>query len=391
MSGTKASSVAGSLAVAETPLHIFNLINLISSDSLSFETGPIDLVVYDQFSIEDSLVDRIVSTGLFRDVYKVAQYEKDLLSGRAAYYTAWRIACPKRHRSFLSDVFDRVPKRKYDYLIAGVGSVFLMDVRLYFCQESVTVFFEEGEGSYFGNFVKAAASYDKEILMRSKSKSRALYSLALRMLQGQKALFNAKELYLYRPDLVSGGLYQSTIILGRINPVSRENECLKRVFGKAEKPLEPVHACLLGNASCDRSEEELARSQEIDLIISHELCDVVFRPHPRSKECEISRFRAIDRSDSMWESRCLRGEVNDDSILIGYGSTAQTNPKKLFDFEPINVFLHRLMPGGMDMAYAELSYQTVCRLYRNKSKIHCPATLDELRVVVKRLGGEESA
>ena len=90
----------------------------------------------------------------------------------------------------------------------------------------------------------------------------------------------------------------------------------------------------------------------------------------------------------MWEVSCADGSVTENSVLFGYGSTAQSNPKKMFGLEPYIVSLHRLLSDSINKRYAEETFKNLKGLYVNKNKVVAPDSTDDLEEIVDRLLSE---
>ena len=87
----------------------------------------------------------------------------------------------------------------------------------------------------------------------------------------------------------------------------------------------------------------------------------------------------------MWEIACADGLITEDSVLFGYGSTAQTNPKKMFDLEPYVVSLHKLISRNINTQYAEIAMANLKRIYSCPEKVIAPNNMNELLGVIEEL------
>lgn len=84
--------------------------------------------------------------------------------------------------------------------------------------------------------------------------------------------FNPDSLYLYRPELVDGGIYRPVIELRQISPLSAEPAAVvRRIFGDLADTVEAKWV-FLGNPDCDVTESEFKRIQAIVTCVACSLC-----------------------------------------------------------------------------------------------------------------------
>ena len=377
------------LAVAETPLHLFNLCALLDTPGFISEFATPDLAIVREFPLDESLLNRLRVCGAFRSVTVVEHYYLGLMQLKAIPVTLQRMLDWGAHQRRFGSYLDPVPEARYDCILAGCATVYLMDFHRRFCPEGPTYFYEEGEGSYLGNFVKSVAMDDSEILVSGKTPMRSAFGHLLRLVGGRRALVNARALYLYRPELVESGVYRDGFELRHIAPLSRGTASLaSSVFPSAGcDVVEPYGWVYLGNPDGDLSDADLARVDELSEMIAKCCHPVCFRPHPRSTKQKVPSGMPNVSLDSRgsWESSCLSGLVTNESVLFGYGSTAQANPKRMFDLEPTVVCLHRLLSKNINTDYAEKTLEGLVRLYRDKSKVYAPCSLEELSQLLDSL------
>lgn len=383
------NEMGSALAIAETPLHLFNLCALSDTPGFASKFSFIDLLVVKQFNPGDSLLNKLRSCGAFRNVVTTEDYYRNFGQYKAIPVTLQRTLAWNRHQQRFGSFLDCIPESQYECIIAGCATVYLMDIHLRFCPNGYTYFYEEGEGSYLGNFVKSVAMDDSEILVSGKTPMRSAFGHLLRLLGGRRALVNARALYLYRPELVEPGVYRDGFELRRIAPLSRRAASLaSSVFSDAGcDGVESYGWVYLGNPDGDLSDLDLARVDELSEMIAKSCHPVCFRPHPRSKRQKVPSSMpnvSLDTRGS-WESSCLSGFVTNESVLFGYGSTAQANPKRMFDLEPSVVCLHRLLSKNINTDYAERTFEGLVRLYRDKSKVYAPSSLEELSQLLDSL------
>ena len=371
------------LALAETPLHIFNLVALAETEGSPAWRAPIDLVVLKQFALGERLVAALEESGLFSSVTVIEPYYSFKNKSKVMTATLKGVLAPTWHRQ------KHCPKplskldSDYQYLLVGCATIYAMDMKTWFVPHGETVFFEEGEGSYLGNFVKSAACFDREILKQSKSKSRWLSSTVLNVMSAGKLRFNARRLFLYRPECVEPGIYREDLDVRAITPINPDSSIAKGLFG-APSALQ-TNWIYLGSPDVDRDSNEQDRSLSLLRTIArgHE---VMYRRHPRSRGDgnELPESVSIDDSQCLWEALCLNGAVNDETVIFGFGSTAQINPVRMFDLHPTLIFLHHFMREGIDKRCAERTHRQAV-LMCGEEKVFAPASEDELDLLVEKL------
>lgn len=379
------------IAICETPLHLLNVVALLQGDEVERKFSTIDLIVINQFGFKGDVRKRIESSREFNSVNVITPYYSEQSKVGILFNSIKKGLMTRFYFQTVEKYYRDVPRKTYDCLLAGCATAYAMDVKIQFCPDGKTIFFEEGEGSYLGNFVKSAACFDREILRRSKSLARSLATTAVDLLSRHKLRFNPESLYLYRPELVDEDIYRPLIKLRRIAPLAAgPTAVVRKVFGDSADS-EEMKWVFLGNPDCDVTESELERIQSIVACVASYCVDLLYRPHPRSRKLPESVAAVVrqDRSESMWEIRCLNGGVSDDTVLFGFGSTAQINPIRMFGLKPTLVFLHKFLNDGIDRTCAERCYSEAKTLYGETHKLFAPASMSELESLLCRLSGVE--
>ena len=345
--------------------------------------------MFKQFAVSDKFKSIVSQSNLFSSVNYIDAYYSTYNKTQFPFISMERCVAPARHHRKFGHNLDVIPSRIYTHLISGCASIYAMDLKQRFLPDGQTIFYEEGEGSYLGNFVKSAACFDREILMASKSASRRLMSDVLNVVSRGRLRFNAHELRVYKPELVEKGIYRPFVQVMPINPPgSGKNSVFEKTCARsgADCHLSWVY---LDNPDADVSDEQRARLMTVLNCVVDTGHELRYRPHPRGRKDLSSTQRSwvsVDDGSDMWELICLRGEICDDTVLFGYGSTAQTNPVRMFGIKPRLVFLHRLMHEGIDRTYAQRCFENTLRLYGDDSgRIFAPASLAELEDVLVAL------
>lgn len=377
------------LAAAETPLQLMNLMALLLDEESQFFGKKVNLAIYKGFPISEELLEGIKSTELFNLITVIEPYYRQYQQYKAAAVSLRRAVDASGHWKKFGKYLTSIPVEHYSCLIGGVATVFLMDLKQRFVPDGETYFYEEGEGSYLGNFVKSAASNDRDVLVSSKSMGRRVLGSALSMLSHGTLSYSAHALYLYRPELVEGGIYRSSIELRRISAINKSKaKIISSAFNFNDSQSSEIRWAFLGNPDTDLSKDDQKRVRDQLVAVGNTCQHILYRPHPRSAvQASEGLPDSIytDKSLPMWEIACADGLITEDSVLFGYGSTAQTNPKKMFDLEPYVVSLHKLISRNINTQYAEIAMANLKRIYSCPEKVIAPNNMNELLGVIEEL------
>lgn len=376
------------LASVETPLQLLNLLALLETPSFADQFASVTLVVFKQFTITEQFKFYITESNLFKSVYYIDAYYSKYNKKHFPFISLERCLLPSQHHASFGCYLDRIPDDEYAYLLTGCASIYAMDLKQRFVRYGKTIFYEEGEGSYLGNFVKSAACYDRELLMTSKSRSRWLVGTVLNILSGGRLKFDTSELRLYKPDLVDVGIYRPSVQLASIAPLGSPSASVFRKSCPYEGERRHLSWVYLGNPDIDVSEGQATQLRDILERVASCNHELLYRKHPRSHETALPPRGGFVNDDGtqMWELMCLRGDITESTVLFGFGSTAQTNPARMFGIHPVLVFLHRFMHEGIDRTYAERALEKARVLYgEDADKILVPSNMDELDAVLANL------
>lgn len=380
------------LAAAETPLQLLNLLSVLYDcrDNLPM----VNLAVYKAFDCSNEIISAIKSTGLLNDVFLISPYYQDFQQYRAAVVSLEHALSPKRHWDKFGSALSMIPNISYSILMGGVATVYLMDLKQKFVPRGYTILYEEGEGSYLGNSVKSAAMNDRELLVRSKTIARGILGSSLSLLSRGRLSLNAKELRVYRPDLIEQGVYRRCLSVRKITPITGEKKrLLARVFNnECTSSIRPRCWIYLGNPDVDLPEEDVAATKRHLAVIGNACSELIYRPHPRTQNKSLEGLPQsvrIDEGTKSWEVACANGQITDDTVLFGYGSTALSNPKKMFDLEPFVVSLHRMLSENINKIYSEKAFMSLKSIYTVPEKVCAPETIEELEGVLEMLPSQQ--
>lgn len=137
-------------------------------------------------------------------------------------------------------------------------------------------------------------------------------------------------------------------------------------------------------------------SENVDLaeeVLKKYSDSLIVRVHPRAKDPgDRYRLIRIDEGKNMWEILC--GDyITDDHILIGDYSTAQFNPKLMYDKEPWIVILYKVLQKERGEDTLKAMQGVIDQLkesYRDPEKIIVPENLKAFEETMEELMGDLS-
>ena len=107
---------------------------------------------------------------------------------------------------------------------------------------------------------------------------------------------------------------------------------------------------------------------------------LILRIHPLDKSDYNLPENSLDRESGSWEIVCEEA-VSNNSVLVGYYSTAQFTPTLLFKKEPYILFLYKLLPelyNGYKLVQMEKTVSLLESQYKDKRKIMIPKSMEEM-------------
>ena len=334
------------------------------------------LFIENQFGTAEYLAEKIEGTEIFRRVYLLRRNETrfmplgvrrysramfDFLTPRL-YMKARLKDYPKAAEKLLSEKFDTI------YLATVTPTTASM---LKLNPNAETVLYDYGTGSYYGN-----------LMMRSGSRLNLLFC----------RVFNVGA-YACKPSK----LLVNNVLMCKTETLPRD-----RIFPLPELDKGFVDFCSsIFEVNREQRNSIFWFSQPIDILpgaaeAREEIYScllpykdkITVRMHPRDLEHEFYRGFTIDYGHDMWELSILNEKEKADSLILiaGY-SSAQVNPKILFDFEPVLIFLHHFNRMGSEEQINNVNnrIEDLRKTYRNPEKIYNPKTAEELSVILQKL------
>ena len=379
------------LVVVETPLQLFNATVFIAANRSSLGIESATLVIYETDRFPDRMLTQARESKQYSNIIYINKYRDNTEQFGAARATILRALSFRKSVERIKEKLS-LPSNRYDILIGGSANLVLMDFKLAYVPNGPTYFVEEGEGTYIGNFIKSAATYEGEMLTAPRTRSRRALSYALFLLSGKRLKFDTKGIYVYEPELVEKGVYSDSIEINSLLNGSKliDLPAAQAFAEKNQKFDDQETRCVyLGLPYGDIDHSEIATIEATSKIVVGSFGrDAIYRVHPRGREDIPEAFAfggTVDTGESSWEGLFLSRQLSQKTVLIGFGSSAQSNPKRMFGLEPNNVFLHRLIPDGALKSNAEKSYQMMKKRYKNQTKLHAPTCFDELNSIIETI------
>lgn len=196
----------------------------------------------------------------------------------------------------------------------------------------------------------------------------------------------------YMPELVEvpEGLHCEVDQMPRLKWNKSNKEMLKDVFSlKADAAIKNKYIIfdILRNS---QSYSERRRNilldnsyQRIMSVVGEK--EIICKPHPRSLYGSSVGMKQYPYQEIPMEILYANMEDLEEKVLITYISSAVFTPKILFDKEPYVICLHNMIEQSETSFLFQKIYTKFKRVYRNKSKVMAPSTLNELELVLKRI------
>lgn len=334
------------------------------------------MFIENQFRSAENLVKRLEATELFSRVFLLRIDETRFMPRGFRRYSRVMLGflTPKMFmRKRLADYpgeAEKIFAEKFDTVYASTPNrVVAMMMKLK--RDAELVFFDDGTGSYSGNLLARVGG--------------RLYHLFCR-------LFNVGS-YACKP---------SKILVNNVSMCRTETVTRDKVFPMPELDKGFIDFCgKIFGVNSERKNSVFWFSQPSDSMpgvteardkIRASLMPyrdkITVRMHPRDNDAEYYRDFTIDYGHDMWELSILSYKDKADSLILiaGY-SSAQTNPKILFDIEPVLIFAAHFNGELSQEEYDRIDSQieNMRKAYRNPEKIYNPKTPEELSAVLQKI------
>lgn len=364
------------LYICDTPYQVLNALNIAYHKKDSVEKI---LFIENQFRTAKNLAERAEKTGIFRSVYLLRRDEikfmpfgfkrltlQMMLNLAPKLYMRVRL---KDYSGECESVFEKPFTTVYTAM--AVRSVTAM-IRLN--SEVEVIFFEDGTGSYSGN-----------VITKGKGK---IYDFLYKVFHIGTSVCRPSALFVNNIKMCSS----ITVPKDRIFPLPEMDngfiDFCSKIFDVNDVSTEERNSVFwLSQPSDDTPGADEARGKIRACLLPYK-DKITVRMHPRDNDAEYYRDFTVDYGHDMWELSILSKKDRADSlILIASYSSAQINPKILFDMEPVLIFLNHLNASTSHEEYDRVDGQIedMRKAYRDPEKIYTPKTPEELSAVLQKI------
>ncbi|WP_217969364.1 alpha-2,8-polysialyltransferase family protein [Adlercreutzia caecimuris] len=373
------------LFIVETPFQLLVALSFCEANENLLEECAIDIAIYAQFEKAADYIERLKQCGRFREVYLVPPfYGKTKREGLNHTIEILGSGRENRRRFFENCPF--FCDKNYDVIYAAGATRLPVDVKQFCGEDACTVLLEDGAGSRNGaifkafSFVEPIATAGVPLSFEERVKS--LGKRVIDCVTGGRLRLCSRELWLFSPDQAVRDRFPDLDIreipkecaTGElVTLVMRPDSsggCLPRVIFFAIPRL-------TSGAVVNVQEDIVA------LLADSDGWDAIARRHPRDTDMPLPSSLVSEEDVDSWEVLYGTGAVRPDAVLVGFGSTAQVSPKTIYDAEPYQVFLHRLLPPDSLMRIAAQSVMDELQSrYTERGRIFAPASMEEVRETI---------
>lgn len=371
------------LCIAETPLQIISLVCIFSTPK-NRDFGECDVVVTKTFRGSEEMAQRVIEEKIFSEVILIEQYDISYRHVTLDSYFRWVFGGRKLRNRFYKKC-GLIGKGQYDILLCASTTRLVLDSKHYSVSKGFTVFFDEGSGSHNGRVFQGVCP-DSVLSPTVQMSCGEKIKTTVKRLVGDifpSTKFNIKQIHLLSVGEREKEIYQGVEIV----PIEYRVHInrLNRLFAlNNERDKERIiYLSLPGDVSDAMKKSEMHLIKMMDRKLDTKLH---LQIHPRRDMGEFDLYQdSILPSNEPWEVLVANGLVDDDSILIGFCSSAQLNPKMLYGVEPTLVFLHKMVEES-DLSVAfERSVTQIQSIYTQQEKIIIPRNTAEFEAVLESI------
>ena len=338
--------------LVDTDIQLLNALYFILSHGLK---GKTDVIIQMKSRNRGTRIDLLKSSGIFNNIYTLKldnhhfaeKFEILLALIQPDMYM--KIKHKMTLRKKYDIVFLAFATKTFDFVIAAI-------------KPKEVYGYDDGMGSYIGD--PFCDNYKKMYLY-------------MRKLLGRE--YKVHEVFLNNPSCFNG-LNSVNIHPLRQNIAESDVRLLYDIFEhKQKKRIECIMFFFLNQAVTDLPDYIVMEKNLVDELDRISEGDFILRFHPSEKRRDIYSIYndKIDASNDMWELWCK--DIVEDSVLVGFFSTAQFSPKLIYNREPYLIFTFKLIKGldEKKKRVFERYVEYFKSKYKNKEKIFIPSTIDE--------------
>lgn len=356
----------------------------------AYKSSVLDLYMGVNFNNSKQIYETIVSEKIFDHVYRfdcgegkvnycslfenmfklatVSRYQLKVLNKLAKSYSRkiiTKIFVIKRFLSIKQMAYGKeYPlSAPYDEIYASYYNPFVKNMLL-FSPDATVSFFEDGSRAYVESIFDFCLTHEPDRKM------------SLAGVDFEK--FRPQNSFVFRPDMCKindgSAIKKITLYYGKD---SNFNKKIERIF-KYKKPkiYDGVQCIFLMCPEEDISilggkghgEDCVIRYKNAIRIIDQEIKNVIFRVHPRQRNCDYNNIK-IDFTCAMWEL-LIPEIINDNTVLISLSSTGAMTPTIFYGIEPYNIMIDEYVFADMDgLSFQKEVEDCLINIYKRKDKV----------------------
>ena len=358
--------------VISSPFQLYNCLQLQITENTNRKA---DIYIVEQFTQCREMAYRLEKTKLFNKVILVKNFAKKQ-----------RGFCAFIMRNFLYRLFGKkYIKSKYNEAIFCAVDTTVFALLKYMKQNNRSITLiknEEGIGDYSRSVFWTASQKDYYI-------SKACNNVPL--FEEKEVCHIMQNMYLHCPEArVDYPRFRARTI--KKAPDKEFSILINQVFNvdEIESISEKIilfDIAAIGKRNYLRDQSLLDIYSNIKNVVGDN--DIMIKLHPRRRENIYNapvKYQGIPMEALYFN---MKEQINN-KILLGI-STAMFAPKLLFDYEPVLIFLHKMLDGlSSDMKEKmDLLIKSISKMYHEKNRILQPQTIDELVLCLERLTKNE--
>lgn len=379
------------LVVSQTPFQLLSAICYAAEDIAGMETR--DIVILDAYSGAKEQSERIKGTGLFCNVLLAGLPEGGM--GRETISTVINRGKMDYIDNCLRKYGVNLIRESYDRLVFASATPLAHDLRR-FClkADGTATLIDDGLGSHTATIYTYLSILDRVVQIDNPTFNSINYKLKdkikvmINIITSNKYKFGIDSIRLFRPTREEIGRYKQEVQVDELL-ISEEAKCaVKEVFPTESLPAYRCCEAVYFTFPGDVGEDVLSIERSVLDIISCIVPNLIVRLHPRRVmekhllKCSVQ----IDDGRVAWEPAVASGIIREETVLFGFGSTAQLSPNLLFGSEQPIVVLSELLPDACEIKKtSRIILSDAIARYGHSEKIYRPRSFDELRAVCKLL------
>lgn len=379
------------LVVSQTPFQLLSAICYAAEDIGG--TKMRDIVILDAYCSAKEQSERIRGTGLFCNVLFA-----ELPEGGMGRETISTVINREKH-GYIDNCLRKygicLERESYDRLVFASATPLAHDLRRFGLKTGgLATLIDDGLGSHTATIYTYLSILDRvvqtdiptfnSIKYRIKDTIKILINIAT----SNKYKFGIDSVKLFSPTKTEMGRYRREILVDELR-ISGEAKCaIKEVFPTESLPAYRCCDAVYFTFPSDVGEDALSIEKSALDIISRIVPNLIVRLHPRRgmEKFPLERSVQIDDGRDAWEPAVASGILREDTVLFGFGSTAQLSPNLLFGSEQPIVILSELLPDACEMKeISRVILSDAAARYAHKEKIYCPRNFDELETICELL------